>query len=65
MKMFTGHKKLIAGSANRLLLGYCQENFYVKICYIFYVYSTISRGTPDDVLWNPRIPGNSGWETLL
>jgi hypothetical protein len=38
--------------------------FYVKICYIFYIYYTISRGTPDDVLWNPRVPGNPYWETL-
>jgi hypothetical protein len=64
MKTFTGHKKLIAGSANLLLLDYCQEKFYVKI-YTFYIYSTISGGTPDDVLWNPRVPGNPGWETLV
>jgi hypothetical protein len=38
----------------RLLSG----KFYVKICYILYIYSTISRGTPDDVL-------NPGWETLV
>jgi hypothetical protein len=48
----------------RLLSG----KFYVKICYILYrhiyIYSTISRGTPDDVLCNPRVPGNPGWETL-
>jgi hypothetical protein len=45
----------------RLLSG----KLYVKICYIFYIYSTISRGTTDDVLWNPRVTGNPGWETLL
>jgi hypothetical protein len=41
------------------------RKFYVKICYILYIYSTISRGTPDNVLWNTRVPGNPGWETLL
>jgi hypothetical protein len=45
----------------RLLSG----KLYVKICYIFCIYSTISRGTPDDVLWNPRVPWKPGWETLL
>jgi hypothetical protein len=57
-KVDSGERKSITA---RLLLG----KFHVKICYIFYIYSTISRGTPDDVLWNPRVPGNPGWETLL
>jgi hypothetical protein len=57
-KVYSGEHKSITA---RLLSG----NFYVKICYIFYAYSTISRGTPDDVLWNARVPGNPGWETLL
>jgi hypothetical protein len=30
MKTFTGHKKLIAGNANPLLLDYCQENFMYR-----------------------------------
>jgi hypothetical protein len=51
-KADSGERKSITA---RLLPG----KIYVKICYIFYIYSTISRGTPDDVLGNP------GWETLL
>jgi hypothetical protein len=65
MKTFTGHKKLIAGSANRLLLRLLSGKFYVKICCIFYIYSTISGGTPGDVLRNPRVPGNPDLATLL
>jgi hypothetical protein len=57
-KVDSGERKSITAS---LLSG----KFYVKICYIFYIYSTISRGTPDDGVWNPRVPGNPGWETLL
>jgi hypothetical protein len=57
-KVDSGESKSITA---RLLLG----KFYVKICYIFYVYFTISRGTPDDVLRNPRVPGNPGWKTLV
>jgi hypothetical protein len=57
-KVESGERKSITA---RLLSG----KFYVKILYIFYIYSTISRGTPDDVLWNPRVPGNPGWETPI
>jgi hypothetical protein len=56
-KVDSGERKSITA---RLLSG----KFYVKICYI-YIYSTISRGTPEDILWNPRVPGNPGWETLF
>jgi hypothetical protein len=57
-KVDSGERKSITA---RLLSG----KLYVKICYIFCIYSTISRGTPDDVLWNPRVPGNPVWETLF
>jgi hypothetical protein len=56
-KVDSGERKSITA---RLLSG----KLYVNICYIFYIYFTISRGTPDDILWNPRVPGNPDWETL-
>jgi hypothetical protein len=52
-KVDSGKRKSITA---RLLSG----KLYVKICYILYIYSTISRGTPDDVLSNPRVPRNPG-----
>jgi hypothetical protein len=52
-KVDSGERKSITA---RLLSG----QIYVKICYILYIYSTISRGTPDDGLWNPRVPGKPG-----
>jgi hypothetical protein len=44
MKTFTGQKKLIAGSANRLLLDYCQENFmWRSAIFSIYIYIYITR----------------------
>jgi hypothetical protein len=53
-------QKVDSGERKSITAGLLSEKLYVKICYIFYIYSTISRGTPDDVLWNPRVPGNPG-----
>jgi hypothetical protein len=34
METFTGQRKLIVGNTVHLLLSYCQENVFVKSCYI-------------------------------
>jgi hypothetical protein len=42
---------------------------YFKICiYLFiylFIYSTTSHGTANDVLQNPRVTRNHGWEMLV
>jgi hypothetical protein len=32
---------------------------------VYFCSITISRGTPSDISWNPRVLRNPGWETLL
>jgi hypothetical protein len=39
MTMFTGHKKLIAGSANRLLLVIVRKTLCKDLLYIFHDFS--------------------------
>jgi hypothetical protein len=36
--------------------------FFRSISKFLLIYSTISRGTPNVVLWNPKVPRNPGWQ---
>jgi hypothetical protein len=50
-KTFTDQKKLIAGSAIQLLINYALY-IYMYVSKPLYIHSTISRGSPNEVLCN-------------